>query len=148
MSEVMERPAVTTPNRAPMTPDAMIEKYVALRDRKKAIEDRHKTELAPFNELLDKLEGWLLEALNAADLQSMRSPHGTAYKSVRTAAKVTDWKLALDFILERKLYELLEARVSKTAAFAIIDETKLPIPGVDTTSEVVVNIRRASGGGK
>jgi hypothetical protein len=131
-------------HRLRMTVDTMIEKYVQLRDRKKAKEDEHKAELAPFNEALSRLEGYMLEAMNQAGLSSMKSPHGTAYKSMRTSAKVIDWAVTLPYILENKLYELLEARVSKLAAQAIIEETKLPIPGVETSSEMVVNVRRAS----
>jgi hypothetical protein len=142
MSEVLDRPEVRAPG---MTPDAMIEKYVKLRDRKKAIEERHKQELAPFNDLMSRLEGWLLEALNAANLSSMRSPHGTAFKSDRTSAKVTDWQQTLAFIRANNAWDLLEARVSKNAALDIIKETKQPIPGVETSVEVVCNVRRAAG---
>jgi hypothetical protein len=136
MSEVIGKPL--------MTADAMIENYVKLRDRKKEVEARHKVELEPYNKLLDELEGWMLEALNDAGLQAMNSPHGTAYKSVRTSSKVTDWAAALAFIRANEAWDLLEARVSKLAAQAIIEETNHPIPGVDTSSEVVINVRRAS----
>ena len=138
MSEVIERPR--------MTADAMIENYVKLRDRKKEMEARHKAELEPFNKLLSDLEGWMLEHLNSAGLQSMNSPHGTAYKAVRTSTKVTDWPATLAFIQAKQAWDLLEARVSKLAAQAIIEETNRPIPGVDTQSEIVVNVRRAGAG--
>ena len=141
MSEVLEAPA---PAQARMSADDMIDKYLRLRDKVKLIKERQVKELAPYNECMNTLEGWMLEALNNAGLQSMKSPHGTAYKSVRTSAKVTDWLATLSFIKEKEAWDLLEARVSKLAAQAIIDETHLPIPGVDTSSEIVVNVRRAS----
>jgi hypothetical protein len=143
MSEILERPEVRAPS---MTPDAMIEKYVKLRDLKKAKEDQHKEELRPIIELMDRLEGHMLEALNGANLSSMRSPHGTAFKSIRTSAKVIDWLATLAFVKAHNAWDLLEARVSKTAAFGIIEETKQPIPGVETSSEVCVNVRRSSSG--
>lgn len=134
-------------HRLRMTVDTMIEKYVKLRDRKKELEDAHKSQLAPFNEALDRLEGYMLEAMNEAGLSSMKSPHGTAYKSMRTSAKVIDWMSTLNYIKENNAWDLLEARVSKLAAQQIIEETKLPIPGVETSSEVCVNVRRASASG-
>lgn len=136
MGETMQRPN--------MTVDTMIEKYVALRDRKKALEDSHKAELVPFNQALDRLEGYMLEALNEAGLDSMKSPHGTAYKTMRTSAKVINWTETLTFIREREAWDLLEARVSKLAAQEIIKETSQPIPGVETSSELVVNVRRSN----
>jgi hypothetical protein len=138
MSEVMDR------TRPDMDADTMIDKYLKLRDKKKAIEEIHKQQLAPYNETMDLLAAWLLETLNEAGLSSMRSPIGTAYKSTRTSAKVTDWPATLAFIREREAWELLEARVSKLAAQAIIDDTQQPIPGVATSSELVCNVRRAS----
>lgn len=144
MSDVADRPASTTT----MTADTMIQKYVQLRDLKKAREDRFKQELAPINDMMTKLEGYMLEALNAANLSSMRSPHGTAFKSLRTSAKVLDWAATLGFIREHDAWDLLEARVAKKAAFDIVEETQQAIPGVETTSEVCVNVRRAADSGK
>ena len=136
----------TVETRTRMTVDEMIHKYVAIRDRKKAIEEQQKATLQPYNEILSKLEGYMLEAMNTTGLNSMKSPHGTAYRTVRTSAKVIDWVQTLTYIREHNAWDLLEARVSKLAAQELIKETKLPIPGVETSSEVVVNVRRASAG--
>jgi hypothetical protein len=76
----------------------------------------------------------------------MKSPHGTAYRTVRTSAKVIDMVEFLGFVRAKEAWDLLEARVSKLAAQELIKETKLPIPGVETSSEVCVNVRRASAG--
>jgi hypothetical protein len=138
MSDVLENPQHAT-----MTVDALIESYVKLRDKKKEVEDRHKLELAPFKSTMDQLEAWLLEALNAAGLKSMSSPHGTAFRATRTHAVVREWQATLDYIRSNQAWDLLEARVSKNAALAIISETNLPIPGVETSFEVVCNVRRA-----
>ena len=133
-----------TPIQPPgMTLDYMIQKYVALRDKKEAIEEKHKAELVPFREAMNMLEAYMLEALDNQGLQSMRSPHGTAFKKLRTSAKVTSWSEVLDFIRANNAWDLLEQRVSKLAAQNIIEETKKPIPGVETTSEVCVNVQRA-----
>lgn len=144
MGDVLDRPPVVTT----MTPEVMIEKYVALRDKAADIKRRHTEELAPYNEIMGRLEGWLLEALNQAGLSSMRAPSGTAFKSTRTSAKVVDWPATLTFIKEHNAWDLLEARVSKLAAQQIIEDTKRPIPGVETQSELCVNVRRASASGK
>jgi len=129
-----------------MTIDDMIRNYVRVRDKKEALEKAHKEQLKPFREMLSRIEGYLLEALNQAKLNSMNSVHGTAYKTLRTSTKVVDWPATLTFIRENEAWDLLEARVSKLAAQALIEDTKLPIPGVESTSELVVNVRRAGAG--
>jgi hypothetical protein len=127
-----------------MTVDNMIERYVLLRDKKKEMEDAYKASVAPLITFMERLEGYMLEAMNESGLSSMKSKHGTSYKSLRTSAKVIDWPAALGYIKANEAWDLLEARVSKLAAQEIIKETKEPIPGVETASEWVVNVRRAN----
>lgn len=146
MNEIAEAPKPAAPvqyaRSESMTVDVMIEKYLRLRDKKKSIEDEHKQQLAPYNEAMTVLEGWLLEVMNQAKLKSLPTDQGTAYQSTRTSAKVTDWAAVLTYIRQNEAWDLLEARVSKLAAEAIIEQTQLPIPGVETSSEICVNVRR------
>lgn len=135
--------SIAVDNNPMMTVDKLIQDYVALRDKKKLLQEQHARELAPFNAMMSRVEAYLLESLNRAGVESMRGQHGTAYKSVRTSAVVREWGETLPYILEHRLYHLLEARVAKNAAFDVIRETGEPIPGVETSSEVCVNVRRA-----
>jgi len=54
------------------TADEIINAYVRIRDQKKELTDRHKQELAPFNEKLGKLEAGLLSILSANGSESLR----------------------------------------------------------------------------
>lgn len=133
------------PRPASATNDVMVEKYVRIRDHIKELEKKHVEELKKPRIALAILEHWLLDSLNKSETESARTKHGTAYKTVRTSCKVTDWIKTLAFIKKREAWDLLEARVSKTAAVAIVDEIKAPIPGVEITQENGVNVRRAAG---
>ena len=132
------------PQREPMTIDKLVEKYIALRDKRDALKKQHTAELAPYNGAMERIEAMLLGHLNDARLESMRAAQGTAYKTVRSSAKVVSWSETLRFIRERELWELLEARVSKVAAEAVVAETQAPIPGVGIVREVCVQVRRGS----
>lgn len=129
--------------RPTMSLDKMLEKFLAIRDKMDEIKKRHKDELNPYALVLGSLEGWLLDALNQNGLNSMRAAQGTFFKTTRTSAKVVSWSTTLDFIKEKEAWELLEARVSKTAAEAIVAETQQDIPGVTISRESVLNVRRA-----
>lgn len=135
-------PPGTPPAKEPMTVDQLVEKYILLRDRKEAIAKRHKAELEPYGSALEKIEAVLLTHLNNAKIEAMRASSGTAYKTVRTSAKVTAWSKTLDYIREKELWELLEARVSKVAVEAIVAETQAGIPGVEIVRETCVQVRR------
>jgi hypothetical protein len=125
-----------------MTAEKMVEKYILLRDKMNEIRKRHQAELEKYVAAIAMLEGMLLDVLNEHNAKTMKVETGTFYKTTRSSSKVTDWREALDFIRANEAWELLEARVSKTAAAAIIEETKQPIPGVEVTREVVVQVRR------
>lgn len=125
-----------------MTPGQMIERYLQLRRLIHDKEAGHKKELAPLVELRAQLEGALLGYLNENDIDSTRSDAGIAFKSTATSVSVKDWQATLTFIRERQLWDLLEARVSKTAALEMLEEKSETIPGVDISQVTVLRVRQ------
>jgi hypothetical protein len=124
-----------------MTPAKMIESYLKLRRKMSEVDDRHKEELRPFMELKEQLETELLRYLNTAGLDSTKCEAGTAYRSTSTSVSVKDWRATLEFIKTNELWDLLEARVAKTAAVELTDERKAPIPGVEISQATVLRVR-------
>lgn len=124
------------------TTDAVVQAYIQLRDRKKEIATRHKEELAPVNQKMAALETYLLRELLKAKELSKKTPHGTAYRTKRTYAKVEDWDAAFDFIRNNELWHFLEHRVSKEAVQEFIEAQGTPPPGVSVSIEDAVNVRR------
>jgi hypothetical protein len=126
-----------------MTPADMTQKYLQLRARIHEIEDKHKEELAPYQDLKFRLETLLLDHLNKDGLESVKCSAGTAFKSTVTSVSVRDWPATLAYIMDNEMWDLLEARVSKTAALEIINENKAPIPGVEISQATVLRVRTA-----
>lgn len=125
-----------------VTIDQAIAAYIIFRDKRDIKRKEQAAELAPYNEKLEKLENWLLYMLNKQGVESTRTDHGTAYKSVCTSTKIIDWDTTLDFIKANGLYHLLERRVSKKAVEEFIEAQGKPPEGVDIVREVRVNVRR------
>lgn len=125
----------------PMTPAEMTKRYLQLRAMIKQIEDKHKNELAPYLDVKFQLETALLDHLNKNGLDSTKCPDGTAFKSTVTSVTVRDWPVTLDYIRDHELWDLLEARVSKSAAVEIVTDTSRPIPGVEITQATVLRVR-------
>lgn len=123
--------------------EQLIEKYIAVRDKKAEIVAAHKAKIATLDEVLDKLEGVLLSQLEANGMESARCKTGTVYKSTRTSATVADWDYVLNFILTNDLHNMLERRVSKQAVEQYREEHGDLPPGINWREEVVVNIRRS-----
>lgn len=133
-------PTTTRPN---LTTAQMVEKYILLRDKKAEIDKRHKAELAPFNLTMGQLEAFMTDDLNNTGGESLRTEHGTIFKSTRTSATVKDWPLTFEYIQKHDAWDMLEHRVSKTAVLAAIEETGQPVPGVSVSQETTLNIRRS-----
>lgn len=127
----------------PMAPGKAIELYIKLRERVDAIKKAQAAQLAPFSEAMAKLEANLLSHLNDTKTDSAKCEAGTAFKSTVTSVGVKEWAATLAYIKEHELWDLLEARVSKTAAQERIEEAGEAIPGVSITQAVVLRVRRS-----
>lgn len=145
MSTTLEQPQAPAPPAQPvLTPVQLIASYLRLRDKKKEIDDAHKAKMKPVDEMMGRIETMLLAHLNDAGADNLTSKGiGTAYKVTKTNVTVNGWSQTLGYIRDKEAWELLEARVSKTAAVAIIEETGADIPGVVVQQTLGVNIRRA-----
>lgn len=122
--------------------DDLIGKYVEVRDRKAALVADHKTKVAKFDDALDKLEAVLLAQFEQLGTDSVKTAHGTAYKTTKNSYQVADWEATLDFIRENELWHILEKRVAKAGVDAYKEENGDILPGLNARTEVTVNVRR------
>ena len=123
--------------------DEIIDRYIALRDKKAIFKAEFEAKTAQIDEALDRIERHLLGKMQEQGLKSMPTPAGTAYIQHRTSATVADWEPLLGFIKEHNLWSLLNKAVSKTA----VEEYKtahndLP-PGINWRESIVVNVKRS-----
>lgn len=126
-----------------MNYETLVEKYVALRDRRDEIKKEMVKKTSEIEGLMDKVEALILKHLDETGVESIRTKAGTAFKTQRTSATVADWDTLLSYVLQTENFQFLEHRVSKKAVeeFKAANED-LP-PGVNWSSEVVVQIRRS-----
>lgn len=125
--------------------DVLVEKYVALRDKKAEIESAHKLHIAKFNSAMERIENILLKRLNDSNSESVRTKAGTFFKHTKTSATVADWDGLRDWVLQEpdERFAALEKRVSKSFVESYQAEHNDLPPGVDVRSEVTVQIRRS-----
>lgn len=123
--------------------DKLVEHYVKLRDAVDALKKKHTEELAPHRKLMFAIEGALLERLNQRQATQTKGPSGTAYVAVDTSVSVRAWSETFQYIQDKEAWELLEARVSKTAALSWMAEMNEEIPGVVVRRENKVHVRRS-----
>ena len=125
-----------------LTSDQLIGAYVQLRDKVDSIKKQQTEALVPYRSAMNRIETTLLDRLNEEGAEAFRAKSGTAFKHTKTSVTCNAFSATLEYIKEHDAWELLEARVSPTAAQAIIEETKQDIPGVVVRREIVLSVRR------
>lgn len=124
----------------------VIQKYMALRAKKEAVETETKEKIASIKAKMLKLEAWLKVKADADGVTSFKTDHGTAFLTTTDYANVADWDEVLRFIRENNAYDMLQRRVSKDAVRAYLEATKEVPPGVSYGTKLDINVRRPTKG--
>lgn len=122
----------------------VIAAYLKLREQKTEMADRHKDEMAPVNEKMTKLETFMLDLLNKANVDSMAFKGvGTMFKKDTTSVTAEEWDATLQWIRDNNAWEFLERRVSKTVVMEYAEQNGEYPPGLKVTNATVVQVRKS-----
>lgn len=121
--------------------DVRVGQYVALRAKVKAIKDKHKEELTPYNTAMEQLEGLMLNALNATGQENAKTKNGTVYKTEKTSCSLEDADEFLRHVIGTEQWELLDRKANVTAVKDYLDMNGALPPGVKLTTTMEVGIR-------
>jgi hypothetical protein len=127
----------------PETVDGIIEQYVQLRDRLKQADDEHKKKTKFAKDHLEKLEGLLMERLNDLGGESIKTPHGTVYRSTKRSATIADGDAFRKFVVEHEAFDIVDWRANANAVDDFIKSQATTPPGVNFTTTHRVGVRRA-----
>lgn len=123
----------------------LIKKYIMLRDKKAVIAAEYKAKIEKIDTVLEAAERAILDEFNNTGVSSAKTDNGTAYKVIRTSAKVADSNSFFDFVAQDfdNNKSFLENRVSKSAVEQYIEDHggDLP-PGVTISRFAAINIKR------
>jgi len=125
-----------------MSPAQATDMYIKLRDTKKLKDEEHKKSLEKLVSAMDKLEGALLEFLDANGVNSTASDAGTVYKSTQLSATIQDKEAFMAFVRETDQWEALDIKANKTFVNDYLDENQEAPPGVKTSKINTVGVQR------
>jgi hypothetical protein len=125
-----------------MSPAQATDMYIKLRDTKKEKDEAHKLNCAKIVAAMEKLEGALLEFLDANGVQNVASTAGTVYKSTQISATVADKDAFMAFVKETDQYEALDIKANKTFVKDYLDENQEAPPGVKVSQINTVGVQR------
>lgn len=132
---------------AEATIDVSVEKltkvYLKIRDKRAELKAKFEAEDETLSSQLDKVKQALLDYCKSQGVDSVRTPAGLFYRSLKTRYWTNDWESMNKFILEHGIPEFYEKCLNQTSVRQFLEENPdvLP-PGLNVDSEYVVTVRK------
>jgi hypothetical protein len=118
--------------------------YIKIRDAKEAMLERHKEELAAFNEQLEAISNELLDMCKTLNVASMRTGEGTIIRKVTTNFNTNDWGSMYEFVKEHDAFGLLQQRLNQSNMKQFLEEhPELLPPGLWSESKYTIVVKRS-----
>jgi hypothetical protein len=127
----------------PVAVDKRVGQYIKLRDKLKEMDKEYEEKRKPLVDLQNVLSGWMQSFLEQTGGTSIKTKFGTVYLSVRYSASLADPEAFMNFVIENKLYDLIDRRANSTACKDYVTETGNLPPGVNLSALKTVGVRRA-----
>ena len=117
--------------------------YIKIRDARTTLKAEFTTQDSVLQEQMDLLEANMLDACKELNASSIKTPHGTIIRSVKSRYWTNDWDSMYTFIKEQGAFGLLEKRLHQTNMkdFLVENPDLLPM-GLNVESEYTVVVRR------
>ena len=125
--------------------DKLVAAYIKMRDKRSELLRAYEEEDEAIKAQMDMVESKLLDLCKTIGVDSLKTQHGTIIRSVKTRYWTSDWEAMHKFILEHKMPDLLEKRVSQSTMKQLLEENPDIMPkGMNIDSRYAVTIRRSS----
>lgn len=125
-----------------MTPAAIIQKYISLRDWLEADSKANEARQKPYTDAMTVLEGAMQAHLNANNLENVKSEFGTAFKKTSTRVRVADRNAFNEFVAQQGSLDWFTNAVSKEKIVEYVKENNCAPSGVDVTYVTDVQFNR------
>ena len=125
-----------------MTLDDMVDKYVKIRDAKAAAKKAFDDETSRMTAALTKLEGLILDNLNASGAMSVKTKFGTAYKKSRSSVSVQDRDEFYSWAVGTDNLGAIDMKANAKAVRELL-QNGAQVPGVKYGESIEVGVRRA-----
>ena len=127
--------------------DKLVAVYIKMRDKRAEILRNYEEADGSVKSQMELVEAKLLELCKDIGVDRLGSKHGAVIRTVKTRYWTSDWESMHKFILEHKMPQLLERRISQLNMKQLLEENPDLTPmGLNTDSKYSVTIRRTASG--
>lgn len=122
--------------------DAQVERFIYLRDQKSKVAAKAKALTDQIEAEMDELQAEILQAFDAAGVESARTVNGTAAKRITRSAGVAQWDEFLPWVRQHERWDMIQRRVNSSSALEYLDDNEELPPGLNIFSKVELSITR------
>ena len=123
--------------------EAVVAKYIGIRDSLKEMDEPHKAERAPLVETQNIHTERIMQFLEKTGSSAIKTDSGTCYQSTRYTASLADADSFMNFVIENKAFDLLDRRANSTAVRDYVEEHSTLPPGCNLSAIRTIGVRRA-----
>ena len=126
--------------------DKLTAVYLKMRDKRDDMRREAEAREKEIEEQMGIIETEMLEVCKQMNADSVRTPHGTIIRSVKSRYWTNDWDSMYQFIKEHDAFGLLEKRLHQTHLKEFLSENPDTFPiGVNVENSYSVVVRRSKG---
>lgn len=126
--------------------DKLTAVYLKMRDKRDDMRREAEAKDKEIEEQMSVIEAEMLEICKQMNADSIRTPHGTIIRSVKSRYWTNDWDSMYRFIKEHDAFGLLEKRLHQTHLKEFLSENPDLFPaGVNVENAYSVVVRRSKG---
>jgi hypothetical protein len=124
--------------------DTLASIYIKMRDARDTVRREAEAKEKEIQEEMQVIEQQMLDACKALGADSIRTPHGTIIRSVKSRYWTNDWDSMYRFIKSHDAFGLLEKRLHQTHMKEFLDENPGTFPeGMNVENQYSVVVRRS-----
>ena len=129
---------------APKVPvEKLVRVYLKMNAALTQIRQDYEAQEKALKDKMATVKSALLQHCKDNNVESVRTPEGLFYRTVKANYWTSDWDSMRKFIIEHKIPELLHERIHQTNMKQFLEENPdlLP-PGLNVDSEYTITVRR------
>ena len=128
------------------TLDQLTSVYLKIRNSRSALKKEFEATDKQLEEQMQTLANEMLETCKQFNADSIRTPHGTVIRSIKSKYWTGDWDSMYQFIKEHDAFGLLEKRLHQTNMKEFLSENPDSFPmGMNVENSYTIVVRRAKG---
>lgn len=123
--------------------DQIVATFIKIRDARDKLKQEFEAKEAELTEQMNVLKARLLELSKETGATSFSTPHGIAYRTIKTRYWTSDWASFYEFMQQHGAMELLEKRIHQTNMREFLENNPDAHPqNLNVDSEYEITVKR------